>query len=160
MFQGKEGILNRGKVIVLVFLLLLCIIITYYFHFVERTNVAFTHFFYVPISLAGFWWGRRAVWVAAYLSGLLIISYSISGLDVSYTLELLRIGMFFVVSIVVGTLVEQLKTEEQELQSSEEKYRSLVESTEDLIYLVDRDCRYLFINSQHLSRFGSTKDRL
>lgn len=37
-------------------------------------------------------------------------------------------------------------------KQAEEKYRSLVESTDDSIYLVDRACRYLFINDKHLSR--------
>jgi len=49
---------------------------------------------------------------------------------------------------------------EEELRESEERYRSLVESTEDSIYLVDRDCRYLFMNKKHLSRFGLTLDEI
>jgi PAS domain S-box-containing protein len=43
---------------------------------------------------------------------------------------------------------------EQALRESEEKYRSLVDSTDDSIYLLDRNCTYLFINKKHLSRLG------
>ena len=43
---------------------------------------------------------------------------------------------------------------EEALQDSEEKYRSLVESSADSIYLVDKDCTYLFMNKKHLSRLG------
>ncbi|MDO9527580.1 MAG: PAS domain S-box protein, partial [Syntrophales bacterium] len=50
------------------------------------------------------------------------------------------------------------KDVERRLSQSEEKYRSLVESAEDSIYLVDRNCRYLFINKKHLSRLGLTTD--
>jgi diguanylate cyclase (GGDEF)-like protein/PAS domain S-box-containing protein len=39
-------------------------------------------------------------------------------------------------------------------QQAEDVYRALVESTSDSLYLVDEDCRYLFINSHHLSRLG------
>jgi len=46
------------------------------------------------------------------------------------------------------------KQAKEELRESEERYRSLVESTEDSIYLVDRECRYLFINKKHLSKLG------
>ena len=46
------------------------------------------------------------------------------------------------------------KLSEEALRESEEKYRSLVESTEDSIYLVDRNYRYLFINKKHISRMG------
>jgi diguanylate cyclase (GGDEF)-like protein/PAS domain S-box-containing protein len=42
------------------------------------------------------------------------------------------------------------------MKESEEKYRSLVESTDDSIYLVDRDCRYLFMNKKHMTRMGFT----
>ncbi len=42
---------------------------------------------------------------------------------------------------------------EDALRESGEKYRSLA-STADSMYLVDRGCRYLFMNDKHLSRFG------
>jgi diguanylate cyclase (GGDEF)-like protein/PAS domain S-box-containing protein len=45
------------------------------------------------------------------------------------------------------------------LINNEEKYRSLVDSTEDSIYLVDRDYRYVFMNQKHLTRLGLTSDQ-
>ncbi|MCX5846935.1 MAG: PAS domain S-box protein [Deltaproteobacteria bacterium] len=39
----------------------------------------------------------------------------------------------------------------------EDTYRSLVESTSDSLYLVDINCRYIFINQPHLSRLGLRK---
>ena len=50
--------------------------------------------------------------------------------------------------------IEEHKHAEAALKSSEEKYRSLVESTQDSIYLVDKDCNYLFMNSKHRNRLG------
>jgi diguanylate cyclase (GGDEF)-like protein/PAS domain S-box-containing protein len=43
---------------------------------------------------------------------------------------------------------------EQELRESEGKYAALVESTDDSIYLLDREFRYLYINKNHLLRLG------
>ena len=45
------------------------------------------------------------------------------------------------------------------LKESEAKYRSLA-STADSMYLVDRDCKYLFMNEGHQSRFGIPLDRI
>ncbi len=54
--------------------------------------------------------------------------------------------------------ISQRKLSEETLRKSERKYSSLVESTEDSIYLIDRDYRYLFINKRHLSRMGVSED--
>ena len=49
--------------------------------------------------------------------------------------------------------ITERKRAEDTLRDSEEKYRSLA-STADSMYLVDRECRYIFMNEGHLSRFG------
>ncbi len=50
--------------------------------------------------------------------------------------------------------IEKFKRVQTALKSSEEKYRSLVESTVDSIYLLDEDCNYLFMNSIYRNRLG------
>jgi len=58
--------------------------------------------------------------------------------------------------LVQGTLydISERRRAEEALRESEDEYRSLVESTDDSIYLVDRNYRYLFINKKHISRLG------
>jgi len=46
-----------------------------------------------------------------------------------------------------------------DLKISEQKYRSLVESTEDSIYLVDRNLKYLYVNKNHLARLGLSENQ-
>jgi PAS domain S-box-containing protein/putative nucleotidyltransferase with HDIG domain len=48
---------------------------------------------------------------------------------------------------------------EETLRESEENYR-LLASTTDSMYLVDRECRYQFVNDMHLSRLGVTFDEI
>jgi PAS domain S-box-containing protein len=54
--------------------------------------------------------------------------------------------------------IEDLKQSEGTLQSSEARYRSLVETTDNSIYLVNRRCEYLFMNAKHQSRLFSRLD--
>jgi PAS domain S-box-containing protein len=47
---------------------------------------------------------------------------------------------------------------EESLKKSEEKYRSLVESTDDSVYLVNGNCQYLYMNKKHIDRMGFSGD--
>jgi diguanylate cyclase (GGDEF)-like protein/PAS domain S-box-containing protein len=80
------------------------------------------------------------------------------------------IANFFIVTIFGSALVLQflrmrsllnelalkyeLESTVASLMESEEKYRSLVESYNDSIYVIDKEYRYIFINERHLSRLG------
>ncbi|HUH65410.1 MAG TPA: PAS domain S-box protein, partial [Syntrophales bacterium] len=50
--------------------------------------------------------------------------------------------------------LSKLEKKVSEQTRLEEVYRSVVESTSDSIYMVDKDCRYLFMNKRHLTRLG------
>ena len=71
-------------------------------------------------------------------------------------------GSFFVISErrKKSILEHEVRRQTKELRESEAEYRSLVESTEDSVYLVDRNCQYLFMNEKHLSRLGLSKDKI
>jgi len=62
---------------------------------------------------------------------------------------------------LVGFLhdITERKSADYNLRVALEKYRSLAAYV-DSIYLVDRDCTYLFMNSRHLKRFGLSLDEV
>lgn len=47
------------KIVVIGFLLTISLFATYYFQFILKIDIIFTHFFYIPIILASLWWGRK-----------------------------------------------------------------------------------------------------
>ncbi len=156
-----------SRIRVLLFIILACVILTFYVSFFVKQAIVYSHFFYIPILLAGVWYHRKAVYVALFLGSIhILVTYLILGHSfVMTTVE--RMIFFVAVAYVVGVISEKEakvraayqvlvveKRAEEELRKKEEKYRSLVESTDDSVYLVDRDCRYLFMNEKHLSRLG------
>ncbi len=63
-------------------------------------------------------------------------------------------------SFVVLHDIDERKRAEEGLRASEEKYRSLVESTGDNVYLVGKDGTYLFMNDRYRARLGEPIDKL
>lgn len=66
--------------------------------------------------------------------------------------------------IIGVVLVFRDQTEERVAQKaiseSEEKYRSLIESTEDLVYLIDKNLTFLYANKKYLNRHGLSKEQI
>lgn len=58
--------------------------------------------------------------------------------------------------IASGILTRKESPGKDEPEFNEAKYRSIIESMDDSIYMVDRECRYLFMNKKHLERLGKT----
>jgi PAS domain S-box-containing protein len=168
MKKGDSG-LEETEYLTVLIVILACILLDVYITFFVGKVIVYTHFFYIPIILAGIWYYRKAVYAALFLGTFHVLTtyiYATIRISINFNIVILeavqRAAIFLLVAYVVGfvsenhaiSLLQEEKRRTDELRKNEEKYRSLVESTEDSVYLVDQDCRYLFMNEKHLSRLG------
>jgi hypothetical protein len=103
------GIKNIYKSGLMGILLLGACILTYYYHATLGTGVIFTHLFYIPIILASIWWGKKGIFVAIFLAGLILISHSLFLKTVPFADDMIRALMFLVIGGVVGWLMGGIK---------------------------------------------------
>jgi hypothetical protein len=110
LLMGKliGGIKNVYKVGFMGVLLIGACILTYYYHAVVKTEMIFTHLFYIPIILAAIWWGKKGILVSVFLAVLILFSHSLYLSDVSFFDDIVRVVMFVLVGGVVGWLIESI----------------------------------------------------
>ena len=87
-------------------------------------------------------------------------SAGVAILDSSLLIMIVSPVLYFYLLRPLKLHIAERKRMEEAVRQSEEKYRSLVETTDDSIYLVDRDYKYLFMNMKHISRMGLTEERV
>ncbi|WP_165394723.1 HEAT repeat domain-containing protein [Methanofollis fontis] len=100
--QGRRRLIIFG--VVLAASLLLEVVV----HLIIGIDVVYSHFFYVPIVLAGIWYGRRAIPVALGL-GLVLIAVTWAQSGAVTVSALGRALMFLVVAAVIGLAAERLR---------------------------------------------------
>jgi PAS domain S-box-containing protein len=165
---------ERYRIAFMAILLTGSCLITYYFHVVLKTAEVFTHFFYIPIILASLWWKRRGLVVAFFLAGFLIFSDLFFRAEVVTFTDYLRAFMFIVISFIVGQLREHIsraervsksafdarKKAEQALRDSEEKYRTIFETTGTATMIVEEDRVISMVSSEFEKIFGYAKTEI
>jgi len=148
---GEERLLRdkRVRTAVLVVLVLLCLAATVYLDFVLRTEVVYSHLFYLPVALAGLWWGRRGVWLAVSLGVLLVVSCLVSGVDAPMLGCLLRAVILVAVGLTVGTLRDRTVRSAQRTRRLNTVLRAirnvnqLITQEKDRARLVKEACEFL-----------------
>ncbi len=104
-----------------------------WFHHVKKSDIVFTHFFYLPVVLAALWWGHRGMWVAVGLCAVLLVSRLFSSLPVSLWVEFARSASFLLVSAVVAELsARRTRLEEDLVRQSRELEQRVEERTREL----------------------------
>lgn len=142
-------------------LIILACVLVYYFHFILKTGIIVTHFFYIPIVLAAVWWKRKGLWVPFFLAGILFFSDWINPIRTDpWTEDFFRAMVFISVSIITVFLSERIEKSRILIQTSEEQFRSVVESAIDGIITTDVSGKIVFVNESFLNIFGYSKDEI
>jgi PAS domain S-box-containing protein len=133
-------------------------ILTYFFKNVLETGIIFTHFFYIPIVMACVWWKLRGLMVTVLLSIVLVAGqYLFSAYSITVN-DAIRIAMLFVISVITVLLSEQLTATKDDLSASEEKYRTIFETTGSATVIVDNEKTILLMNREFERLSGFRKD--
>jgi PAS domain S-box-containing protein len=182
VFMTEGFIKSKGcRTAILLFTIFLCVVGGYYLTFVKfaeidytylyspqvsntllnyfSLQILYTNLFYIPIILTAIWYRKIIVQLAIFL-GLfhIYLTYYALGFLVVGTIE--RAGIFVLLAYIVALISDGKAKEEMKVRKSEEKYHSLVESTSDLIYIVDKECKYIFVNDMVLSQFGLLRSQI
>jgi len=130
-----------------------------YFRMVLHKLVVYTHFAYIPIVLAGLWWGRKSIFVALILAGMTFSLDFLDGGNGELWGNAARVLFFVIVASCIGLLGEKVMKAQNALGASEEKYRSLIEESLAGIF-VHRNERIVFANRQFSGMLGYTPEEL
>ena len=169
---------EASKLIVLGFMIAFCLFVTYYFHFILKSDTIFTHLFYIPIILASLWWQRKGIAVAVFLALQLIVLDIISPLETPIIgSNIARALIFILVGTVVAilserkqiladrlqaygrTLEQQVEERTNELRQSEEKQRAVLEGIGDAVLVLDEGLNIVWANRVAVNQYGAVIGR-
>ncbi|MBN2322808.1 MAG: PAS domain S-box protein [Spirochaetes bacterium] len=131
----------------------------FFFHSVLKTDIIYTHFIYIPIVVAGMWWGRKGIYVAFALAAM-IITYHLLGIaKCPVWHDLIRMLFFIIVSLCISRLRRLAVHGQHALALSERKYQLLVEDslTGVIVYTSDR---VVFANRRIKDILGYDEDEI
>ena len=132
---------ENHKTYIMLTLLIGASYLTYYYHVVLKTDIIFTHLFYIPIALACIWWKRRGIAVALFLGAMLLISHAFFVSNFSLIHDVFRSLMFVAAAVVVALLSEQA-------ERASILYRTVADSSHTGIYIIQNGkFRYLNRNT-------------
>lgn len=113
-----RGQLNNEKVRIAIMSVLIALscLLTVFFHAVLRHGSVFTHFFYIPIILAAMWWRTRGLWVAFFLSCVLLYGHLFMSDYSASVHDYFRAGMFIIVPLIISALGDRLTSAEKQIE--------------------------------------------
>lgn len=159
MLKGHSFCLKteRNRLLILLFTIAACVALAFYVGFIRGEEVVYTHFFYIPVILAGMWYYRKAAYVALGLSVVHILVTYFSPQFVTLD-NVTRCAILTGVAYIIGFINEKYAEGEQALRVSEKQLDQIFNTAGSGMRVVDRDFNGLRINETFSSLSGVNKD--
>jgi len=115
---------EKTKLLILLFTIGACVALTFCVGFIMGQKIVYTHFFYIPIILAGLWYGKKAIYAALFLSVVyILINLSTQVVTIDY---FERCVILIAVAYIVGLISEKRAKEQEELRRTRNYLDSLI----------------------------------
>ncbi len=122
MIKIKIKVRQRQEIVIIIFLLLISFLIQFYFLFILKVEIIYSHFFYLPIILSCIWWKRKGLYIALIFSLSVIILPLFDESNIFY-LSIINNSLRALLLIAIGIIVVFLR---ENLHKAEEKTRNLL----------------------------------
>jgi PAS domain S-box-containing protein len=146
-----------------------CAFLAFYLGSVKNVTVVYPHLFYIPIILAGVWYGKKAIYIAFFLSFVFILvtyqsvpdqeALRVAGLTLSVNV-LERSAILIVVAYIIGFVSEKRAQVEAELKKTKDYLDDVIKSSADAIVVVDMEGRVQSWNKAAEGYMGYTADEV
>ena len=127
--RDNPGIISEGipsttnKFVIICVLVVAFIALSAYFHLDRKEGIGYAHFAYIPIIFAGFWWGRKAIFVALILGMDVMVFSALSHSGSPLWADLIRVLAFLTVAFVIGELSTELIRTHKALRQRENRLK-------------------------------------
>ena len=133
--EGNRQKSNLFRFLIIGSLLFVCLGLEYFLHIVRGTTYIYPHIFYIPVIVAGLWWGLKGGLSTGVFLGLM---HAVSYYDNFQGVVLLRSLLFVFVGYVVGIIINRRMLAEKTVLRLNEILR-LIRDINQLIFQVDNE---------------------
>ena len=142
MLKGHTFDLNSGAKRFHTLLLTIagCIALAVYIGFIKGEEIVYTHFFYIPVILAGMLYYRKATYVALGLSVVHILVTYFSPHVVKID-NVARCAILITVAYVIGLISKKRAIGEEKIKKEKRFSENIITTVPDSLLVLDKDLR-------------------
>ena len=150
---------ESNRLLILLLTIAACVALAFYVGFIMGEEIVYTHFFYIPVVLAGIWYYKKAIYPALFLS---IVHISVTHLSTKVIAidNFGRCAILIAVAYVIGIISEKRTKREKELKETRDYLENLINYANALIIVWDPELRITRFNRAFERITGYTADEI